>query len=119
MSAECVGRNYSVQLIGPTTSGRTISQLTRINMELFRPQLSGQLQRQLTVESSASLSACRDKIKPLDFVYQVASGYDGLRGMVDELLRRHQSDDWRADFEFYLKQGNNAPQRDYVILFPP
>lgn len=35
---------------------------------------------------------------------------------VDEILRRHQPNDYHTDFELFFKPSNHAPQRDCVLL---
>ncbi|GMF48111.1 unnamed protein product [Phytophthora fragariaefolia] len=78
--------------------------------------LPDQLQVRITIKSGYSLTACRDKLAPIDSLFQVTTGYGGLRGAVVEIFGRHLPNVWRHEFDLYLKPSNNAPQRDFSVI---
>ncbi|KAE9082155.1 hypothetical protein PF007_g22383 [Phytophthora fragariae] len=85
-------------------------------MQVPTLSLPDQLKVRLTVKTGDPLTACRDKIAPIDFLFQVATGYGGLRGTVEEMFARQLPNVWRPDFDLYLKPSNNAPQRDLSAI---
>ncbi|KAJ8578689.1 hypothetical protein ON010_g513 [Phytophthora cinnamomi] len=78
--------------------------------------LPEQLRVHLTVKTGDPLTACRDKLPPIDFLFQVSSSYGGLRGTVEEMFTRQLPNVWRSEFELYLEPSNPATQRDFSVL---
>ncbi|ETM97568.1 hypothetical protein PPTG_20219 [Phytophthora nicotianae INRA-310] len=78
--------------------------------------LPQQLSVRLTVKNGDPLTACRDKLPPIDFLFQVSAGYRGLRGTIEEMFNRQFPNVWRDEFQLYLKPSNHAPQRDFSVL---
>ncbi|KAJ8554789.1 hypothetical protein ON010_g9695 [Phytophthora cinnamomi] len=85
-------------------------------MQALELPLPDQLQVRLTVKTGDPLTACRDKLAPINFIFKVATGYRGLRGAVEEMFGRHLPNVWRQKFDLNLKPNNNAPKRDFSVI---
>ncbi|GMF34343.1 unnamed protein product [Phytophthora fragariaefolia] len=77
------------------------------------PELSlpDQLQVRLTIKSGDPLTACRDKLAPVDFLFQVTTGYGGLQGAVVEMFGRHLPN--------RLRKNGQADFRLIVFVYGP
>ncbi|KAJ8527358.1 hypothetical protein ON010_g14905 [Phytophthora cinnamomi] len=90
--------------------------ITDIAMQAPELPLPNQLKVRQTGKTGDHLTACRDKLAPINFIFQVATGCRGVRGAVEEMFGRHLPNVWRQAFDLYLKPSNNAPQRDFFVI---
>ncbi|KAE9279547.1 hypothetical protein PF008_g28333 [Phytophthora fragariae] len=85
-------------------------------MQVRALPLPDQLNVRLSVKTGDPLTACRDNIAPIDFLFPVATGYGGLRGTVEDMFARQLPNMWHSDIDLYLKPSNNAPQQNFSVI---